>query len=105
MSKQPHPHLRRLERGQGYVEYALLILLVAIVAIPTVSTLANPANFRDGTIYNNVYVPMLCVVRGYEADCEPRFASGFPSASYRTLEQMSRSDVRKGVEAACRSRY
>ncbi|MEL6179839.1 MAG: hypothetical protein AAFS10_12845, partial [Myxococcota bacterium] len=96
MSKKPHPFLRQLERGQGYVEYALLIILVAIVAIPTVSILANPADFRDGAIYNNVYVPMLCVVQGREANCERRFSSGFPSAENPGSKEFAESGSGSG---------
>ncbi|MEO0564336.1 MAG: hypothetical protein AAF125_19685, partial [Chloroflexota bacterium] len=79
MSKPHRSYLRQLERGQGYIEYALITLLIAVVAIPTVSVVANPADFRDGAIYNNVYVPMLCVVQGREATCERRYSAGFPT--------------------------
>ena len=79
MSNIHRSRLRQLERGQGFIEYALITVLIAVVAIPTVSILANPGNFREGAIYNNVYEPMLCVVQGREATCERRFSAGFPT--------------------------
>jgi hypothetical protein len=72
--------IRSLQSGQGYIEYALLILLIAVVAIPVVSILASPENFRNGAIYQNIYLPILCRVQGQAADCTDIADYNYPTA-------------------------
>jgi len=86
MTNRIHPKLRRLERGQGALEYGLMILLVAIVAVPVVAILA-PSDFRQGAIYQRVYIPFLCAIQGRDATtCAgtlgggEAYSFGFPTA-------------------------
>jgi hypothetical protein len=92
MKHRIHPNLRRLERGQGALEYALMIVLVAIVAVPVVAILA-PSDFREGAIYQRIYIPFLCAIQGRDAvTCEgtlgggAAYSFGYPTAeSEKTL--------------------
>ncbi len=61
-------NLKQLERGQGTLEYSLMIAFVAIVALTTITILANPQNFREGILYQGIYRPVQCAVQGISRD-------------------------------------
>jgi hypothetical protein len=69
MPKKIYPIIHQLQRGQGYIEYMLIAVLIAVVAIPTVTLIASPANFREGLLYRQIYVPVLCAVQGRGEGC------------------------------------
>jgi hypothetical protein len=75
--------LHNLQRGQGFIEYGMMIAVIAIVAIPTVSFLANPQDFQQGAIYQNVMAPVFCRVQGKDANCNSHggYEYNYPTAN------------------------
>ena len=59
---------KRLQRGQGLVEYALMIAAVAIVALAVITVFADPNDWRNGLIYQGIYRPVQCVIQGISRD-------------------------------------
>lgn len=79
MPNKPTSIRKHLQRGQGALEYALMILLVAVVAVPIVTVLVDPDDWRDGVIYQQIYLPILCAVQGRQDNCVENYVYDYPT--------------------------